>query len=269
MNSRFTWKEVSADRIISGVGRRIVDIPHSIIWRSGSRQTKSNHEKLDLYDNLHYGKRCFILANGPSLNKVDLNVLKGEFTFGLNRIYLLFDKIEFRPTYFVSINELVLEQFHHEIKNLPFPKFVNWNRRNLFKDAENTIFVRVGFNISERFTKDPIFPLSSGGTVTYIALQLAYYMGFTQVILIGLDHSFSDKGIPNKTEIQSKTEDTNHFAPDYFPKGVKWQLPDLGRSEMAYQLARKEFERDGRKIFDATTGGKCEVFDKIEFNSLF
>jgi len=269
MNSRFDWKEVSASRIISGVGRRIIDIPHSILWQLGGRQAKANHKKLDHFDNLHRGKRCFILANGPSLSKVDLNVLNGEFTFGLNRIYLLFDKIDFRPTYFVSINELVLEQFHHEIKNFDFPKFVNWNRRNLFNDDDNTIFVRYGLTISDKFVKDPHLPLSSGGTVTYIALQLAFYMGFSQVILIGLDHNFTHKGVPNKVEIQSNNEDKNHFSPDYFPKGIKWQLPDLMRSEMAYQRARNEYEKDGRQIFDATIGGKCEVFDKIEFSSLF
>lgn len=269
MGSRFTWKEISANRIITGFGRRIYDLPHNFSWRLGSKQAIANRGKLNQYKNRHHGERCFILANGPSLNRVDLTLLNNEITFGMNRIYLLFAKSDFRPSYYVSINELVLEQFHHEINSLSFPKFINWNQRKFFNDDENTIFVRAGLNISEKFTKDPLFPLSSGGTVTYIAMQLAFYMGFTQVILIGLDHNFSDKGIPNKTEIQSKNEDTNHFAPDYFPKGIKWQLPDLARSEMAYQLARKEFERDGRQIFDATNGGKCEVFEKIEFESLF
>lgn len=270
MGSRFKLEEVSFNRLKSGIERRILNIPHSLSWNAENAFVIKNRQKIKRFSNLHHGQRCFILANGPSLKKIDLTLLLDEITIGLNRIYLLFEGNDFRPTYYVSINELVLRQFHYEIKSLPFPKFLNWNERKWFdKEDENTIFIRTALSFSESFIKDPLQPLSTGGTVTYVALQLAYFMGFSEVILIGLDHSFYDKGLPNKIEIQSKTEDTNHFAPDYFPKGVKWQLPDLTRSEMAYQLARKEFERDGRKIFDATEGGKCEVFEKIEFNTLF
>ncbi|HWR66605.1 MAG TPA: hypothetical protein VN364_10835, partial [Bellilinea sp.] len=132
-----------------------------------------------------------------------------------------------------------------------------------------TIFLKTGLNLTDSFISNPHKSLSGGGTVTYVALQLAYYMGFRQVILVGLDHSFGDKGIPNKTEVRSQVEDANHFAPNYFPKGVKWQLPDLLRSELAYTLARKAFEQDGRRILDATVGGKCEVFEKVDFETLF
>lgn len=270
MSSRFKLEEISIGRIVSGLQRRILDVPHSLAWNAKNELVAQNRKKLSQFSNCHRGERCFILANGPSLNKVDLSLLRNDITFGLNRVYLLFDKVEFRPTYYVSVNELVLKQFHQEIKPLPFPKFLNWKERSLFdyKD-EKTIFIRTGLTIRDAFIGDPLHPLSDGGTVTYVALQLAYFMGFSEVILIGLDHSFQDKGIPNRTEERATVEDANHFVPNYFPKGVKWQLPDLHRSEIAYGLARKEFENDGRKIFDATAGGKCEVFEKIEFDTLF
>jgi hypothetical protein len=111
--------------------------------------------------------------------------------------------------------------------------------------------------------------ISSGGTVTFVALQLAYFMGFETVILIGLDHSFVEKGVPNKTEVRHSERDDSHCHPDYFPKGIKWQLPDLYRSELAYALARQAFERDGRRIVDATPGGKCGVFPKSDFDTFF
>lgn len=270
MSSRFKLEEISLGRILSGLQRRILDVPHSLAWNTKGELVALNRKKLRKYSNYHRGERCFILANGPSLNQVNLSLLQNEITFGLNRIYLLFDKVNFRPTYYVSVNELVLKQFHQEIKPLPIPKFINWKERALFDyQDENTIFIRTGFSLQDAFIRDPLYPLSDGGTVTYVTLQIAYYMGFSQVILIGLDHSFQDKGIPNKTEKRSANDDRNHFVPNYFPKGVKWQLPDLRRSEIAYQLAREEFEKDGRKIFDATAGGKCEVFEKIEFDSLF
>ena len=68
-------------------------------------------------------------------------------------------------------------------------------------------------------------------------------MGFKEVIIIGLDHYFVEKGRPNKTELRTADKDESHCHPDYFPKGIKWQLPDLYRSEIAYAHARKAFEK--------------------------
>jgi hypothetical protein len=99
-------------------------------------------------------------------------------------------------------------------------------------------------------------------------MQLAYHMGFDQVILVGVDHSFITQGKPN-TEIVSQGDDPNHFSAEYFGKGFRWQLPDLETSEIAYHMARRVFEADGREIVDATIGGKLTVFPKADYSSLF
>ena len=99
-------------------------------------------------------------------------------------------------------------------------------------------------------------------------MQIAYYMGFKQVILIGIDHSFSTTGEPHQIII-STGEDPDHFDPNYFGKGFRWQLPDLKTSELAYHLAKENFEQSGREILDATVNGKLDVFPKVEFLSLF
>ena len=104
-------------------------------------------------------------------------------------------------------------------------------------------------------------------TVTYVALQLAYFMGFETVILIGVDHSFKSKGKPNTTVV-SAGDDPNHFDSGYFGKGFRWQLPDLDTSEKAYLRARKFFEDDSRQVLDATVGGKLQVFPKVSYDSL-
>ena len=44
---------------------------------------------------------------------------------------------------------------------------------------------------------------------------------------------------------------------------------DLLRTEIDFELARRAFEADGREIIDATIGGKCEVFRKTDYASLF
>jgi hypothetical protein len=201
---------------------------------------------------------------------MDLNRLQGEITFGLNRIYLLREKYSFLPTYYVCVNELVLEQFSHEIRSVNSHKFLNWNRRSFFNFADASVsFIYTSNGIGDSFNSQFSSPFSTGGTVTFVAMQIAFIMGFSEIILIGVDHSFVDKGIPNRVENRTSDTDPNHFHPEYFPKGSKWQLPDLRRSEQAYSLARKFFERRGRKIIDATQGGNCQVFDKADYLSLF
>jgi len=222
----------------------------------------------DLRD-CYQGERCFIIGNGPSLQKTDLTRLRDEYTFGLNRIYLLFPQLGFSTTFLVTVNHLVVEQCVDEILSVPSIKFLPWSLRKIINAPmhSDSIFFR-GDRSGGGFTTDACRPLWQGATVTYIAMQLAYHMGFKQVALIGVDHSFFTQGKPN-TEIVSHGDDPNHFSAQYFGKGFRWQLPDLETSEIAYHMARRAFEADGREIVDATIGGKLTVFPKVDYSSLF
>ena len=222
--------------------------------------------RLRMYKNKHVGERCFIIGNGPSLKKMDLSPLKHEYTFGLNRIYLLFDSIGFATTYFVSMTSYVIEQCAGDIIKLPCPKFINWDSRSFIPSTSDVIFIHPRAN--PKFCTDiDREGFWSGATVTYVAMQLAYYMGFQQVILIGVDHSFQTKGFPGQL-VTSEGDDPNHFCPEYFGKGFKWSLPDLETSEIAYKLAKHQFELSGREILDATVGGKLQVFSRVDYTDI-
>jgi hypothetical protein len=203
-----------------------------------------------------------------SSSKYKLQITTFKFTiFGMNRIYLGFEKWGFTPTYYVSINKLVLEQSAEEISKIPCPKFLSSKGIPYFSQQDDLLFVHT-VNFQQPFSPNPLNGLNEGYTVTYFALQLAYYMGFETVVLIGVDHSFSTKGEANK-EITSQGDDPNHFHPSYFGKGTRWQLPDLENSEKHYRLAEAHFRSDGRQIIDATVGGKCPVFPKADYRQLF
>ena len=266
---RYNLSEISINRIVSALKSRAGEIPHTFSWKY-SPSARENQERIKVYQGKHQGERCFIVANGPSLLKTNLDLLRNKYTFGMNRIYLHFNETSFRPTYYVAVNELVLEQFASEISQLDIPKFLNWNQRSYFDLHDpNCVFVKAKFVVSDSFQDNLTKPLAFGGTVTFVALQIAYYMGFQEVILVGLDHKYADKGLPNKTEKRIADHDESHFHPNYFPKGIKWQLPDLLRSEIAYEIARRAFENAGREIVDATVQGHCPVFKKIDYLSLF
>jgi len=232
-------------------------------WRRKSIQA------LAAYQNRHPGERCFIIGNGPSLKQTDLSLLKDEITFGMNRIYLAFPDLGFTTTYYLSINSLVIEQCIHDILALPMPRFLSWRSRYAFLSPpdEKTIFLHTTYT-GPVFARDVRRRLWEGATVTYVALQLAYFMGFEQVILIGVDHNFSTQGKPNATVV-SQGDDPDHFHQGYFGKGFRWQLPDLETSERAYHMARQAYEQAGRQVLDATVGGKLQVFPKVDYRSLF
>ena len=233
-----------------------------------SLRFRDSKQRMQEYRDRHRGQRCFVIGNGPSLRKTDMSMLRNEFTFGLNRIYLLFPELGFTTTYLVSVNTLVIEQCADEFKELSIPKFITWRGRRWMADDPDMIFIDSDYTQPENFSSDATERIYEGCTVTYVALQLAYYMGFDQVILIGVDHHFKTTGPPNKPVI-SEGADPNHFHPEYFGKGFRWQLPDLDCAERAYHLANEAYERDGREVLDATIGGKLAIFPKIDYLSLF
>jgi len=232
---------------------------------------RTSVHKLAALKDKYLGERCFIVGNGPSLKNTDVSKLKDEFTFGMNRIYLGFNDWGFKTSFLVCINSLVIEQVYQDFQRLDMPKFFSWRSRKLLyptgQPDENTHFLFTTYT-GPKFAQDACGRLWEGATVTYACIQLAFHMGFKKAILIGVDHSFAAKGIPNTTVV-SQGDDQSHFDPEYFGKGFRWQLPDLETSEQGYWLARKAFEDDGRQIVDATVGGKLEVFPKVAYGSLF
>jgi hypothetical protein len=228
---------------------------------------RSSIRQLAQYKDVHRGKRCFIIGNGPSLKQMDLTLLRDELTFGVNRIYLMFPELGFPVSYYLSVNSLVIEQCAEEIRSLTIPKFLSWRSHKLIRPTPDMIFLHTTYT-GRKFARDARGRIWEGATVTNVALQLAFHMGFQQVILIGVDHNYTTQGKPNTTVV-SKGEDPNHFHAGYFGKGFRWQLPDLDTSEIGYAMARQAYESAGRQVLDATVGGKLTIFPKVEYTGLF
>jgi len=212
--------------------------------------------------NRHAGERCVLICNGPSLNKTDFSLLDKETCIGLNKIFLGFKKFNFYPKYLVAVNEKVLRQSEPQIKKLTCVKFLSNRCTELFEPNALTHILNTK-NPYDRFCKDIEQGIEEGWTVTYAALQVAYYLGFKKVVIVGMDHRFEYQGEPNEGRILHG-DDPNHFSKDYFGGGQEWDNPDLVNSEESYRIAKRIYEDDGREIIDATVDGACSVFRKMD-----
>lgn len=208
------------------------------------------------------GKPMLVVGNGPSLNKTPLEAFKDIPAIGMNKIDLLFERSEWRPTQIMVTNGMVTLQHWKQLAKLDAEIFLAWQVRFLVPGAARKRFGFFKVRADENFSTDAAQAgVGRGTTVAYQALQFAYLMGADPVILFGIDHSFVYKGKDLAYE-KMEGDDPNHFDPRYFAN-QQWGAPDLAGNERGFLASKVAFEAAGRKIYDGTVGGKLEVFEKI------
>lgn len=270
MNKTKDVKNILIRKIYSTWGR----VTGYAMSLNGSVLTR-NEKKLLSLKNIYRGRRGFIIGNGPSLNKLDLNLLKDEITIGCNGIFMLFAQMNYLPTFYTVEDTLVAEDRAEMINKIRgITKIFPYDLRYCLKSDPDTVFI----NFLRRYSGFPKFSTQGesliywGGTVTFMNMQLAHYLGIREVYLIGMDHNYK---APSKVDeqkgcvITSHSSDVNHFHPDYFGPGYRYHDPMVERMEVAYRKAKEAYEDNGGFIYNATSGGKLEVFDRVEFSSLF
>lgn len=230
-----------------------------LIWDIDPRAWLARR-KLRRLRNIHAGEKCVICCNGPSLLDVDFNALVSVKTIGLNKINLLYDKTSFRCNYVVAVNSLVIAQNYSYFSSCSETVFLDaiCARRNRLLNRENILGIHTGV---EGFAEDCSFSVSQGYTVTYVALQLAFHMGFQKVALIGCDHAFTYSGAPNETHFITGA-DKNHFDPEYFQNSL-WQNPDLNGSERSYLRALASYSSADRLLVNCSTNTELRILPRM------
>jgi hypothetical protein len=221
----------------------------------------SSRGKLKAWKNKYLGHKAVILCNGPSLLKSDLSLLKNTFTFGLNKINLLFEQSSFRPTCIVAVNPLVIEQNNDFYNQTDIPLFLESCATKTIKSRTNVTFIHSSEQF--KFARDCSFSMYQGATVTFVAMQLAFHMGFRKVALIGCDHKYAAQGLANQV-VTAEEKDADHFDSNYFAGEARWQIPDLLKSEVSYTLAKEVYDADSRTIVNATEGGSLDIFPRVK-----
>lgn len=225
------------------------------------------HEELKKFKGIHKNKRCFIIGNGPSLCSSDLDKIyeNGELSFGMNRIYKIYEKTVWRPSYYLiddfnAYKNDYLQWISMDNENMFVREYYNLAGLPDLKEANR--YHSTFQNLTDRkpdFSEDITKTVFWGATVAYSAMQIAAYMGFSEVYLLGMDFNYEDR---------KKGGQGVHFSEEY-EKGIMFEVNYKREHEMAYLSAKEYSKTHSIKFYNATRGGKLEIFERVDFDSLF
>jgi len=223
---------------------------------------KSRFEKLRYLKNKHLGERCFIIATGPSLKIEDLEKLSNEVTFSMNSICLAFEETSWRPTYYGIQDIGNFNVFEEDINNLNAEcKFIGEPILK-YKNISNSYYVYPMNMLNHywwhkkyntKFSNNAFAVIYDGYTITYSLIQIAVYMGFKEIYLLGADCNYS-------TDMNHHFKNYNYFDPSFSVAGDKMI--------QAFKVAKSYADLNDIKIFNATRGGKLEVFERVNLDDV-
>lgn len=225
--------------------------------------------------NTHLGESCFIIGNGPSLSPDDLSMLaKNNIdSFAVNRIFKIFPQTDWRPTYYVSTDHVLIRDILDEVNQLPikdkFFPLQNKYDHDIVVDKAHYFFMNDDRSKDqpEGFSLDCTQQINRRGTVTIACIQLAAHMGYKNIYLLGVDHNF-DKIITADGEIVIDTSVKNYFCEGYDDDVADEVVHDLGNTTKSYLSVKKFYDKTDVKIVNATRKTKLTVFPTENFDEV-
>ncbi len=211
--------------------------------------------------------RCFVIGNGPSLNKTPLDRLAGETTFAVNRIHLIYPRTTWRPTYWALGDRSNSPHYKEDIRTHLEFGYQCYVRSDFYKDVPAmkddwpnlTLFPKCEHIDAERHTATEWHePFCNFAGSTPIAIQLAVKLGFDEIYVLGCDLGYKGNMV-------------NHFDPNYGDvDNVK--VPDAilanKTSEMGHRIAYRECQKRGVRIFNATIGGALAAYPRVKLEAV-
>ena len=238
-----------------------------------------NSRLLRSYHNKHKGERCFLIGNGPSLRISDLEGLQknGEITFGCNLVTKVFGETSWRPDYYFLIDRICAkfqsEEINEAIRDIPL--FTNITTYNIFREKPSNPVIL--YNIAKPKYKVKRSPLAyyipSGSTVMSLMIEMAVYMGFSEIYLVGCDCTSTFSGnthfIQGYTDDKLKARDAKKIIDRMRRIGIEgddYEKYFLDGSLNAYALLKEHARKRGVTIYNATRGGALEIYERVDID---
>lgn len=262
-------------RLLVGKVKPLQTFARIVMYNGSVFFYKKKYKELHLEKKFHElkdakkGKRCFIIGNGPSLLAKDLDRLIGEDCFASNSIYKLFPETKWRPTYYmlmdryIKITEQQIEST--EAKNIFLGDYF-WRFNDISLNQDQLVCLHVHYPFFPEqmgFSEDISKYVYAASTVSYGLMQVAAYMGYKEVVLLGFDHNYGFEIAADGTVV--KTGADAHFYKDEIPNEI---ISDVLGMTRAYESFKRYAKEHGIVVKNATRGGKLEVFERVDFDEL-
>ena len=232
----------------------------------------------------HAGRRCFVIANGPSLAVQDLRPLEHDVKIVVTGFFRHPQARQVRPEYWVLADPYFWAEPDKHFRPVlelaqeaavPTRLFMPTGGAATFASAAlgpliDLHFVHYdgarGIDRPIDFTQGvPPF----GQNVVIVALMLALYLGCDPIYLVGCDHDFMKT---RREEYEGMR--VAHFYPgsvNAASEHLSWDQWSAAMQRMVfeYEQLRAYAARWGFHVFNATRGGALEVFPRVDYESLF
>lgn len=229
------------------------------------------------FKNKHKGKKCFIILNGPSASKEDLSKLEGQIVFCVNSYYRG-DKINLiKPDYYcITDDAFFLKGNQGNLQDLlqkcPYSTFFfnyKYLRHNKIADYIYVTYAKYMPNAVK--IKNDYDGLCSGFTnVALYVINLAIFMGFTKIYLLGLDfnlnselnwaHDYPESN--NELKIKNKIKET--FEKDLVC-GIYWYY---SHAHYQFYYMNNYAEKMGVSIINLNPNSAVRAFPFGDYNDV-
>jgi len=237
---------------------------------------------------LHAGQRCFILGNGPSVKGLDLSRLQGQNVITVSNGYLHsdFDKFQSRYhcvpqiTYGLMTSEDVIRWFEEMHSHLGAAElFLSSTeaelvrKHNLF--AGRTVrYLLLGESFDDKRSDEIVDisrPVPRVESVPVMALMIAMYLGFKEIILLGVDHDhFLSSSYQYAFDLKvQKGMDSTANADGTLRTNRHDDFQTLARLWRQYRAIANIAKANGICIVNSTPGGALDEFDRRPFEAWF
>lgn len=163
-------------------------------------------------------KKCYILMGGLSVKEIDLDMLIGSDVITANNFFRTKDYLKVKPKYHVITDEFFykdkknINELELEIKE--FTSLVLNGKHMVPVDRERWYYIYPAFRVyNSKLKVDLSRPCSNFSTVTLSCIQLAIYLGYKEINLVGFDlppghmpHYYQDSAVEKEgfVEYQKK-----------------------------------------------------------------
>jgi hypothetical protein len=235
--------------------------------------------KLFYLKNKHKGQSALIVGNGPSVRIENLENSSGMISFGMNQIFRIFEKTNWRPDYYAISDTLVAENFGDKILSLYNGTILaSYHLKQILGSDKRILYFRKDHecyeNTNPQFSDNCMKIVYGGYTTSYLCMQLAWFFGMKNMFTMGIDanYDFDDAekvGMHGNYEVVLTKQKKNWFIPEYFDENEKMIKPKVKQQSLAYYAAKRFIEAKGGNITNVGQDSPLDIFPRKDFESIF